>query len=105
MTDEFQSLDDLGWYGSAFFLTLAAFQSTWGKAYKYFDLKTVFIIAIVVFELGSLTSGTSYAAREPKVFFPCAKVSNQASPRIVLHLLSDEQLQELVGLVSQVAVM
>lgn len=29
ITDEFQSLDDVGWYGSAFFLTVAAFQSTW----------------------------------------------------------------------------
>jgi hypothetical protein len=34
ITDQFQSLDDVGWYGSAFFLTVAAFQSTWGKAYK-----------------------------------------------------------------------
>lgn len=34
ITDQFQSLNDVGWYGSAFFLTVAAFQSTWGKAYK-----------------------------------------------------------------------
>ena len=32
ITDEFHSLDQVGWYGSAFFLTLGAFQSTWGKA-------------------------------------------------------------------------
>lgn len=31
ISDEFQSLDDVGWYGSAFFLTVAAFQSQWGK--------------------------------------------------------------------------
>jgi hypothetical protein len=31
ITDEFKSLDDVGWYGSAFFLTVASFQSTWGK--------------------------------------------------------------------------
>jgi hypothetical protein len=31
ITDEFHSLDDVGWYGSAFFLTVASFQSTWGK--------------------------------------------------------------------------
>ena len=29
ITDEFHSLDDVGWYASAFFLTVAAFQSTW----------------------------------------------------------------------------
>lgn len=43
ITDEFHSLQDVGWYGSAFFLTLAGFQSTWGKAYKYFHLKWTFM--------------------------------------------------------------
>ncbi len=54
ITDEFHSLDQVGWYGSAFFLTLGAFQSTWGKAYKFFPLKTSFLVSIGIFELGSL---------------------------------------------------
>lgn len=54
ITDEFHSLDQVGWYGSAFFLTLASFQSTWGKAYKYFPLKLSFLISILIFEVGSL---------------------------------------------------
>ncbi|KZP00729.1 MFS general substrate transporter [Calocera viscosa TUFC12733] len=54
ITDEFQSLDDVGWYGSAFFLTLASFQSTWGKIFKYFSLKGGVLTAVAVFELGSL---------------------------------------------------
>lgn len=54
ITDEFKSLQDVGWYGSAFFLTLASFQSTWGKAYKYFPLKIVFLLSIFIFEVGSL---------------------------------------------------
>jgi MFS transporter, DHA2 family, glioxin efflux transporter len=54
ITDQFHSLDQVGWYGSAFFLTLASFQSTWGKAYKYFPLKTSFLISIFIFEVGSL---------------------------------------------------
>jgi MFS family permease len=57
ITDEFQKLDAIGWYGSAFFLTVASFQSTWGKAYKYFPLKTTFLLAVFVFELGSLICG------------------------------------------------
>lgn len=57
ITDDFKSLDQVGWYGSAFFLTVAAFQSTWGKAYKYFPLKTVFLICIFIFEVGSLICG------------------------------------------------
>ena len=54
ITDEFHSLDQVGWYGSAFFLTVASFQSTWGKAYKYFPLKWTFLLAIFWFEIGSL---------------------------------------------------
>lgn len=54
ITDQFHSVDQVGWYGSAFFLTLGAFQSTWGKAFKYFPLKTSYLISIFIFELGSL---------------------------------------------------
>jgi MFS family permease len=54
ITDQFHSLGDVGWYGSGFFLTFASFQSTWGKAYKYWNLKTVFFLCIAVFEIGSL---------------------------------------------------
>ena len=59
ITDQFHSLDQVGWYGSAFFLTLASFQSTWGKAYKYFPLKASFLISILVFEIGSLVCGVA----------------------------------------------
>ena len=39
---------------SAFFLTLTAFISAWGKAYKYFSLRFVFVLALFLFEAGSL---------------------------------------------------
>ncbi|KAI1177387.1 putative gliotoxin efflux pump [Nemania sp. FL0916] len=54
ITNEFHSLDDIGWYGSAMFFPLAALQSVWGKAYKYFPVKIVFLIGIFIFEVGSL---------------------------------------------------
>ena len=57
ITVQFHSLDQVGWYGSAFFLTLAAFVSFWGKAYKYLSIKWAFLMAIFVFELGSLICG------------------------------------------------
>lgn len=47
-------MDEVGWYGSAFFLTLASFQSMWGKAYKFFSLRGVFVASILLFEVGSL---------------------------------------------------
>ncbi|TGO39393.1 hypothetical protein BHYA_0055g00490 [Botrytis hyacinthi] len=57
ITDEFHSLNDVGWYASALFLTVAAAQSLWGKAFKYFPIKTVYLISIAVFEVGSLICG------------------------------------------------
>ncbi|KAF2762045.1 putative MFS transporter [Pseudovirgaria hyperparasitica] len=57
ITAHFMSLDDVGWYGSASFLTQATFQATWGKAYSTFDLKWTLITAIAVFEMGNLISG------------------------------------------------
>ncbi|KAI1335898.1 putative gliotoxin efflux pump [Xylariaceae sp. FL0016] len=54
ITNDFHSLEDVGWYGSAMFFPLAATQSVWGKAYKYFPVKTVFLLGILIFEVGSL---------------------------------------------------
>ncbi|TGO17632.1 hypothetical protein BTUL_0016g01000 [Botrytis tulipae] len=52
-------LNDVGWYASALFLTVAAAQSLWGKAFKYFPIKTVYLISIAVFEVGSLICGVA----------------------------------------------
>ncbi|KAF9634907.1 hypothetical protein BFW01_g5802 [Lasiodiplodia theobromae] len=54
ITDQFHALDDIGWYGSALFLTVASSQSVWGKAYKFLDLKNVFLVSVAIFEIGSL---------------------------------------------------
>ncbi|KAK4496742.1 hypothetical protein PRZ48_012725 [Zasmidium cellare] len=59
ITDQLNSLSSAGWYGSAYFATIAAFQATWGKCYKYFGLKWTFIVAIFFFELGSLICGVA----------------------------------------------
>ncbi|KAF4470261.1 major facilitator superfamily transporter [Fusarium albosuccineum] len=59
ITEEFQGLDKVGWYGASFFMTVGAFQSTWGKIYKYFPLKSSFIIAIIIFEVGSVICGAA----------------------------------------------
>ncbi|KAG7289157.1 hypothetical protein NEMBOFW57_005520 [Staphylotrichum longicolle] len=59
ITDEFQGLEDVAWYGSAFFMTVGGFQSTWGKVFKYFPLKISFLISIFIFELGSLICGVA----------------------------------------------
>jgi len=38
ITDEFNSIRDIGWYGSAYLLTATAFQPTYGKMYTIFSV-------------------------------------------------------------------
>nr|POE85409.1 efflux pump roqt [Quercus suber] len=59
ITDQFSSIDDVGWYGSSYLLTTCAFQLTFGKLYTFFSLKTVFLIAIFIFEVGSAVCGSA----------------------------------------------
>lgn len=40
-------------------MTNGGFQSSWGKAYKYFPLKITYLLSIFVFELGSLICGVA----------------------------------------------
>jgi MFS transporter, DHA2 family, glioxin efflux transporter len=64
ITQRFHSLEDVGWYGSAMFFPIAATQSVWGKCYKYFDMKLVFLTSILIFEVGSLLCGNRYLIDE-----------------------------------------
>ncbi|EED11989.1 efflux pump antibiotic resistance protein, putative [Talaromyces stipitatus ATCC 10500] len=59
ISHDFHSLDDVGWYASAFFLTMAVFQGPWGKLYKYSSVKYTFLVAILTFELGTLGCAVS----------------------------------------------
>ena len=47
---DFSALNDIGWYGSAYLLTVTALQPSMGNVYKYFDLKITYLVSIVVFE-------------------------------------------------------
>ncbi|KAK0622041.1 major facilitator superfamily domain-containing protein [Bombardia bombarda] len=59
ITNEFHGLQDVAWYGAAFFMTAGGFQSTWGKIFRYFPLKRGYLAAIFVFEVGSLLCGVA----------------------------------------------
>lgn len=39
ITDEFHSLGDIGWYGSAYMLTTSAAQLVFGRLYKFYSMK------------------------------------------------------------------
>ena len=54
ITDEFDGLNMVSWYGSVYFMTFGGFQPAFGKFFKYFPLKSSFLGSIVLFEVGSL---------------------------------------------------
>jgi hypothetical protein len=54
ITTVFDSLGDVGWYGSSYLLTTTSLQPTLGKVYTYFDVKWTYLGALIVFEIGSI---------------------------------------------------
>ncbi|KAA8643763.1 MDR family MFS transporter [Aspergillus tanneri] len=59
ITDEFNSLSDIGWYGSMYLITCCAFQLLFGKLYSFYSVKVVLITSIVVFEVASAICGAA----------------------------------------------
>ena len=54
ITDHFHALGDVGWYASAYLLTNCSFQLMWGKLFTFYIVKWVYLVALFIFELGSL---------------------------------------------------
>ncbi|CZR60192.1 related to aflatoxin efflux pump AFLT [Phialocephala subalpina] len=59
ITDEFHSLQDVGWYASSYMLTGASSNLVFGKIYKYYSTKWSFLASIFVFEVGSALCGAA----------------------------------------------
>lgn len=59
ITTVFDSLNDVGWYGSSYLLTTTSLQPSFGKIYTYFNIKYTYISALVIFEIGSVICGAA----------------------------------------------
>lgn len=59
ITNHFNSLGDVGWYASAYLLTMSAFQLFIGRVYTFYNPKVVYISCVAIFELGSLICGVA----------------------------------------------
>ncbi|PSR77158.1 major facilitator superfamily domain-containing protein [Coniella lustricola] len=53
ITTEFHSLGDVSWYGSAYLLAVTVIQPLFGNFYKFFNVKKVYLISLLIFEVGS----------------------------------------------------
>jgi len=54
ITNDFHTLDHIGWYGSAYLLSMMSFQPLFGRVYVYFEAKTMYLISLLIFEIGSV---------------------------------------------------
>jgi MFS family permease len=59
ITQQFHSIEEVGWYGSAYFLTTCSCQLLWGRFFTFFNLKWAYLVSIVIFEVGSLICGAA----------------------------------------------
>ncbi|KAH6617732.1 major facilitator superfamily domain-containing protein [Chaetomium sp. MPI-SDFR-AT-0129] len=62
ITDEFHSLEDVGWYISIYQFANAALQPIWGRIYHKFSNKAAFLTALAIFEVGSLICGIAVSS-------------------------------------------
>ncbi|KAI5920727.1 MFS general substrate transporter [Camillea tinctor] len=54
ISSEFHALDHVGWYSGAYLLMEMSFQGLFAKVYLYFGSKTLYLLSICLFEIGSL---------------------------------------------------
>ena len=55
----FDALDDVGWYGTAYLVTLTALQPIFGVTYKYFNPRIIYLLSVLLFEVGSVLSASA----------------------------------------------
>ena len=54
ITSDFNSLNDIGWYGASYLVTQMSLLPTCGRIYTFFDVKWSYIVLMLIFELGSI---------------------------------------------------
>jgi MFS family permease len=62
ITSQFNTIEDIGWYTTSYFLTACSAQLFYTKLYRFYTAKWIYIAAILIFELGSLVSGVAEAS-------------------------------------------
>ncbi|RYO93823.1 hypothetical protein DL766_005091 [Monosporascus sp. MC13-8B] len=59
ITNQFKSINDIGWYGPTYMLVACGFILLYGRVYTFFPTKPVFLSGIVLFEAGSAACGAA----------------------------------------------
>ncbi|KAH8897435.1 MFS general substrate transporter [Thozetella sp. PMI_491] len=59
ITDEFHTVEDVGWYAAAYLISQCGLAPLAGALYRMFHLKTVFLAFVSLFGIGSLVTATA----------------------------------------------
>ncbi|CAG8669235.1 17929_t:CDS:2, partial [Acaulospora morrowiae] len=84
---DFKDLDRIAWIGTSYLLTVSAFQPTYGKLSDIFGRKITFLMAILIFEIGSLLCGLSNSMTMIIISRAVAGVGGGGAITIIVSLL------------------
>ncbi|KAJ5381633.1 uncharacterized protein N7496_004061 [Penicillium cataractarum] len=59
ITSDFHSLNDIGWYGTSYLIAQMALLPTCGRLYAFYNIKWVYCISLVIFEIGSIIAAVA----------------------------------------------
>lgn len=59
ITSDFNSLDQVGWFGSAYFMTAMGMQPLFGRAFQLFPTRANFLVAVALMVLGSILTAAA----------------------------------------------
>lgn len=62
VSNAFDTIDDIGWYGSAYLVATSSLQPLAGRIYTYFPLKASYLTFIAIFSFGSLICATAVSS-------------------------------------------
>lgn len=62
ITNAFDRINDIGWYGSAYLIATSSLQPLTGRIYTYFPLKHSYLTFLAIFCFGSLICGTAVSS-------------------------------------------
>ena len=106
ITDEFDSLGDVGWYGSAYLLTSCAFMLLMGKIYNFVSPKWVYLGSLVVFEVGSAVCGAAPNSTALIIGRAIAGLGNaglfQGAVVIIVYIVPLHKRPQYMGLVGSI---
>ncbi|KAG4418453.1 hypothetical protein IFR04_008438 [Cadophora malorum] len=85
ISNDFDSIKDIGWYGTAYLLCSAALQPLSGKLYQYYTSKKLFLGGVFIFEVGSLICAL---AKDSNTFIVGRAISGIGSSGLTVGMLT-----------------